>query len=85
MIRDIKKEDRDKITEIFAHYKCDKSGNYYPMQCAESVCYCVDDYGFSQDSDAILKTDEEGIKKLNATCYHLRGMRMIQKENFLFF
>lgn len=84
MIRNIKKEDQDKITEIFAHYQCDRNGNYRPMQCTESVCYCVDDYGFAQDSNAILKTDVEGIKKLNGTCYNNRGMNIIQKENFYF-
>ena len=79
-----RKEDQDKITEIFAHYQCDRNGNYRPMQCTESVCYCVDDYGFAQDSNAILKTDVEGIKKLNGTCYNNRGMNIIQKENFYF-
>lgn len=89
MIRDIKKEDRDKITEIFAHYQCDRNGNYRPMQCAESVCYCVNDYGFAystQDADRLiaLKTDIEGIKKLNETCYDKRGMIIIQKGNLYF-
>jgi hypothetical protein len=52
------------VTELFSDYKCDKNGNYLPLQCSESVCYTVDDtYGY-QVSKSILKTDKNKILQL---------------------
>jgi hypothetical protein len=64
LIRDISGKDRDKVTELFSHYKCDRNGNYLPLQCSESVCYTVDDtYGY-QNSISILKSDSKKIQNL---------------------
>jgi hypothetical protein len=64
LIRDISGKHRDKVTELFSDYKCDKNGNYLPLQCSESVCYTVDDtYGY-QVSKSILKTDKNKILQL---------------------
>ncbi len=52
------------MTELFSHYKCDKNGNYLPLQCSESVCYAVDGtYGY-QISESVLKTDKTKITEL---------------------
>lgn len=64
LIRDLTGKERDKVTDLFSHYKCDKNGNYLPLQCSESVCYCVDPITGYQNDKSILKTDGNGIKDL---------------------
>ncbi len=66
MIRDLSTKDQDKVSELFIHYKCAKNGNYLPLQCTDSVCYCVDEYGY-KSSEAKLKSESEEIKELE--CY----------------
>ena len=71
LIRDIGK--RDKITELFSKYQCDINGNYLPLQCSNTDCYCVDqitghaildEHGSMQIA---LKTEQEQIHRLS--CY----------------
>jgi len=67
LIRELTGKDRDKVTELFSHYKCDKNGNYLPLQCSESACYCVDEeYGYLQ-GESVLKNNPILIKGLD--CY----------------
>lgn len=73
-IRAIKPKYRNKVTELFGRYQCDINGNYLPVQCSDSACYCVDPKtGYarvSADLNVIsnaLKSEPESIKKL--FCY----------------
>ncbi|KAI2802501.1 hypothetical protein BLOT_009957 [Blomia tropicalis] len=73
-IRAIKSKYRNKITELFGRYQCDRNGNYLPIQCSDSACYCVDQLtGYSiqssnvNDFSSALKTETESIKQL--FCY----------------
>ena len=76
-IREIKPENRNKVTELFSRYQCDTNGNYLPIQCSDSECYCVEpETGYfqqipkSKDSEALssaIKSDPDQIVKL--FCY----------------
>ncbi|XP_027202590.1 uncharacterized protein LOC113796501 [Dermatophagoides pteronyssinus] len=71
LIRDIRK--RDKITELFSKYQCDINGNYLPLQCSNTDCYCVNPitgYAILDERGSMqiaLKTDLEQIHHLK--CY----------------
>ncbi|XP_054163327.1 thyroglobulin-like [Oppia nitens] len=67
LFKDIPDESRDKVTEMFSEYICDKNGNYLPLQCSESFCYCVDRQNGYINSTFLLKTAGEDIRKLD--CY----------------
>lgn len=65
LIRQITK--RDKITEIFSKYHCDQNGNYLPLQCSTTECYCVDPITGFAVTDGSLKTEKKIIKSFK--CY----------------
>lgn len=62
IIRDTK--EKDQITSIFAQYQCSSNGNYAKIQCAESVCYCVNSYGY-QEGESVLESRKH---ELEAKC-----------------
>lgn len=72
-IRAIKPRYRNKVTDLFGRYQCDINGNYLPVQCSDTQCYCVDPItGFSVKPEpnkytSALKSETEMIKKLS--CY----------------
>ena len=80
MIRTIKPKYRNKVTELFGRYQCDNNGNYLPVQCSDTQCYCVNqETGFADDRTGTagttnskyyfnaLRSEPESIKKLY--CY----------------
>ena len=70
-IRAIKPRYRNKVTELFSRYQCDKNGNYLPIQCSDSACYCVDqETGYLNDKlepSSALKSEPEQV--INLHCY----------------
>jgi len=76
-IRAIPESKRNKMTDLFRRYQCNKNGNYLPIQCSDSACYCVDEItGYATDNQDstivndqqttshVLKSDPEAIKTL---------------------
>lgn len=71
VIRSIKTRHRNKVTDLFGRYQCDKNGNYLPIQCSDTACYCVspqNGYLLTDESadvlSSALRTEPEKLGKL---------------------
>lgn len=71
VIRSIKEKHRNKVTDLFGRYQCDKNGNYLPIQCSDTACYCVNPqngYLVTDESadvlSSALRTEPEKLGKL---------------------
>lgn len=60
VVRSIEGRYRNKVTDLFGRYQCDKNGNYLPMQCSDTACYCV------SAQNGYLLTDEESADVLSS-------------------
>ncbi|XP_022255899.1 thyroglobulin-like, partial [Limulus polyphemus] len=49
------------LQTIFSKYRCDKNGNYLPMQCMSLACYCVDTKMGFQKGTAVLTVNKNDL------------------------
>ncbi|XP_076333717.1 uncharacterized protein LOC143237887 isoform X2 [Tachypleus tridentatus] len=49
------------LQDIFSEYRCDKNGNYLPMQCTPHVCYCVDSVTGFQIEKTVLPVNKNDL------------------------
>lgn len=48
-------------TDLYSRYECDRYGNFLPIQCSPTVCYCVDEYGFQIGEEVFLSEKDQLI------------------------